>query len=137
MVEEHDIAIIGAGGAGLTAALYAARGSRSTAVFERKVTGGQIATTDQVENFPGFPDGVNGFDLAMLFEQQAEKFGARLIYEDVEELRRRADGGFLLRTDAGEYVAQAVLGGSTAYSLTYTPSVVSTFSSTSGIFSPL
>jgi len=109
MVEQYDVAIIGAGGAGLTAALYAARARRSTAVFERKVTGGQIATTDQVENFPGFPEGVNGFDLGMLFEQQAEKFGAKLIYEEVGAITREADGGFLLRTDGGEYAAQVVI----------------------------
>ena len=61
-----DLAIIGGGGAGLTAAIYAARARRDTVVFERKLTGGQIATTDAVENFPGFPRGVNGFDLGQL-----------------------------------------------------------------------
>ncbi|HMO66052.1 MAG TPA: FAD-dependent oxidoreductase, partial [Verrucomicrobiota bacterium] len=77
-MQSLDLAIIGGGGAGLTAALYAARARRSTIVFEGNVTGGQIATTDKVENYPGFPDGVNGFDLAQLFLQQAEKFGAEI-----------------------------------------------------------
>ncbi|MGH2611241.1 MAG: FAD-dependent oxidoreductase, partial [Tepidiformaceae bacterium] len=80
-MKEYDIAIVGGGGAGLTAAIYAARSARSTVVFEGRVTGGQIATTDIVENYPGFPAGVNGFDLAQSFQQQAEKFGAALVYE--------------------------------------------------------
>lgn len=104
-----DIAIIGGGGAGLTAALYAARARRSTIVFERKVTGGQIATTDLVENFPGFPEGVNGFDLAQLFVQQAEKFGAEMTYEDVQSIERLNDGTFRLTSDGGEYHAKAVI----------------------------
>lgn len=104
-----DIAIIGAGGAGLTAALYAARARRSTVVFERKVTGGQIATTDVVENYPGFPDGINGFDLSQLFVQQAEKFGAEMVYEDVTSIERQDDGTFRLSTESGEYRAKAVV----------------------------
>lgn len=104
-----DIAIIGAGGAGLTAALYAARARRSTVVFERKVTGGQIATTDLVENFPGFPDGINGFDLSQLFVQQAEKFGAEMVYEDVTAIERRDDDTFRLTTEGEQYIAKAVI----------------------------
>lgn len=108
-MKAYDIAIVGAGGAGLTAAIYAARSARSTVVFEGRVTGGQIATTDIVENFPGFPAGVNGFDLAMSIHQQAEKFGATVVYENVEALARQEDGSFHL-TAAGEtYVARAVI----------------------------
>ena len=108
-MKSYDIAILGGGGAGLTAAIYAARGRRSTAVFERQVTGGQIATTDAVENYPGFPDGVNGFDLAQLFQKQAEKFGAEMIYEDVTGLSRRKDGAFTIKTAEGSYRAKAVI----------------------------
>ena len=108
-MKSYDIAILGGGGAGLTAAIYAARGRRSTAVFERQVTGGQIATTDAVENYPGFPDGVNGFDLAQLFQKQAEKFGAEMIYEDVTGLSRRKDGAFTIKTAEGSYGAKAVI----------------------------
>ncbi len=108
-MEERDIAIVGGGGAGLTAALYAARARRKTVVFEHRVTGGQIATTDLVENYPGFPGGVNGFDLAQLFLQQAEKFGAAMVYEDVVALRVEPDGTFGLDTAAGNWRAKAVI----------------------------
>jgi len=104
-----DIAIVGGGGAGLTAAIYASRARRSTVVFERKITGGQIATTDLVENFPGFPEGVNGFDLAQLFVRQAEKFGTQMVYEDVTSLEREPDGRFRLATGAGTFRARAVI----------------------------
>lgn len=108
-MKEYDIAIIGGGGAGLTAAIYAARARRKTVVFEGRVTGGQIATTDIVENFPGFPQGVNGFDLAQGMLQQAEKFGAEMAYEQVQQLERLADGRFRLVSDGGEYRARAVI----------------------------
>lgn len=108
-MEVFDIAIIGGGGTGLTAAVYAARARRSTVVFEGNVTGGQIATTDIVENFPGFPDGINGFDLAQNILKQAEKFGAQLKYERVESLERVEDGSFLLTAGSGTYRARAVI----------------------------
>lgn len=108
-MQNVDIAIVGGGGAGLTAALYAARARRSTVVFEHKVTGGQIATTDVVENFPGFPNGVNGFDLAQLLVQQAEKFGAKLVYEGATALRREPDGTFTLDAAGDSYRARAVI----------------------------
>lgn len=105
----YDIAIIGGGGAGLTAAIYAARARRKVAVFEHKTTGGQIATTDVVENFPGFPQGVNGFELAQLFEQQAVKFGVEMRYEGVTGLEAEPDGRFRLATSSGEHLARAVI----------------------------
>ncbi|MFN0096809.1 MAG: thioredoxin-disulfide reductase [Dehalococcoidia bacterium] len=104
-----DIAIIGAGGAGLTAAIYAARARRETVVFEHRTTGGQIATTDMVENYPGFPNGVNGFDLAFNMLQQAERFGAKLVYEGVTSLTRTSDGAFLLEASTGSWRAKAVI----------------------------
>ncbi len=108
-VDMHEIAIIGASGAGLTAALYAARARRRTVVFERNVTGGQIATTDTIENYPGFPEGVNGFDLAQLFLRQAEKFGAEMRYEGVTGLRLDPDGSFTLTTGSAEVRARSVI----------------------------
>ena len=108
-MKKYDIAIVGGGGAGLTAALYAARARRTTAVFERLAPGGQIGTTGAVENFPGFPDGVNGLDLAQLMEQQARKFGAEIVYEGVVRLERQPDGSFVLQTEAGQYQARAVI----------------------------
>ena len=71
-----EIAIIGGGPAGLAAALYASRGRAKTVVFERGIPGGQIVTTDWVENYPGFPKGISGQDLGDLMTKQAEEFGA-------------------------------------------------------------
>jgi len=82
---------------------------RSTVVFEGNVTGGQIATTDVVENFPGFPEGINGFDLAQNMLRQAEKFGATVQYSRVERLDREADGTFTVATEAAVYRARAVI----------------------------
>ena len=89
--------------------MYAGRSRRSTIVFEGKVTGGQIATTDIVENYPGFPDGINGFDLAQAILKQAEKFGAQVEYAEVTKLERLADGTFKLSTDDAAYAARAVI----------------------------
>jgi thioredoxin reductase (NADPH) len=108
-VQEWDIAIVGAGGAGLTAAIYAARARRRTAVFEHRTTGGQIATTDMVENYPGFAEGVNGFDLAHAMLQQAERFGATLIYEGVTGLAVEPSGTFALESSSGNHRARAVI----------------------------
>lgn len=108
-MSQYDLAIIGAGGAGLTAAIYSARARRSTLVFEGKITGGQIATTDIVENYPGFPDGINGFELAQLMLQQAEKFGTELAYEPVTALVRRSDGAFDVSTPERTITARAVI----------------------------
>ncbi|MCK9518509.1 MAG: thioredoxin-disulfide reductase [Dehalococcoidia bacterium] len=108
-MNEIDIAIIGGGGAGLTAGIYAARARRKTVIFESKVTGGQIATTDLVENFPGFPNGINGFELAQLMLQQAEKFGAETVYEAVVRLERLDDGTFEVATESDTYRAKAVI----------------------------
>ncbi len=108
-METFDIAIIGGGGAGLTAAVYAARARRSTIVFEGNVTGGQIATTGAVENFPGFPDGINGFELAQNILAQAERFGARVEYLRVQKLERAADGSFILSTNSSRFGARSVI----------------------------
>ena len=74
----YDVVIVGAGPAGLTAAIYASRGRLKTAVLERNMAGGQIALTDLVENYPGFPEGISGFDLSQKMKEQAEKFGAEM-----------------------------------------------------------
>ena len=105
----YDIAIIGGGGAGLTAAIYAARARRRTVVFERLITGGQIATTELVENYPGFPQGINGFDFAQNLVQQAERFGAEMRYEDVAQIERLANGTFRVETNEHAYRAHAVV----------------------------
>lgn len=107
-MEEIDVAVIGGGPAGLAAGLYAARGLRRTVLWERELLGGQIATTSEVENYPGFPDGVNGLDLALAMHRQAERFGMETRNEAVTGLRRE-DGQFVLTSDSGEVRAKAVI----------------------------
>ena len=81
-----DLIIIGAGPAGLTAGLYAARAQLKTILFERLTPGGQIVTTDLVENYPGFPDGISGFELVDRMKRQAEKFGLDIQSREVEKI---------------------------------------------------
>ncbi|MGE0134453.1 MAG: thioredoxin-disulfide reductase [Dehalococcoidia bacterium] len=107
-MERIDIGIVGGGPAGLAAGLYAARALRRTVLWERGVVGGQIATTSTVENYPGFPEGVNGLDLALAMRQQAERFGMDARYEAVSGLRV-VDDGFVLDTDGGSVHARSVI----------------------------
>ncbi|MBT9153949.1 MAG: Thioredoxin reductase [Firmicutes bacterium] len=84
MPEVYDTIIIGGGPAGLTAALYTARARCRTLVLERLAPGGQMATTAHVENYPGFPQGMNGVDLSLRMLEQAERFGAEVMYDEIE-----------------------------------------------------
>jgi thioredoxin reductase (NADPH) len=86
----ENIIIIGSGPAGLTAATYAARANQSPLVITGREVGGQIATTDQVENYPGFPDGIAGPELVELMKKQAIRFGARIEIDCVTEVNLKA-----------------------------------------------
>jgi thioredoxin reductase (NADPH) len=90
--QHTDIVIIGGGPAGLTAAIYTGRGQLDTVVLEKGLPGGQIAQTEEVENYPGFDEAVSGPELAQRMQRQAEKFGARIVMDEVHELRREDDG---------------------------------------------
>src|SRR6266516_1100369 len=79
----HDVIIIGSGSAGYTAAIYACRAGRKTLILAGSIPGGQLMITSDVENFPGFPDGVLGPELMEKLRRQAEKFGPEIIYYDV------------------------------------------------------
>ncbi len=83
---EYDVIILGGGAAGLTAAIYTSRAMHKTLVIEEKAVGGQMMYTTDIENYPGFPDGVMGFELSALMEKQAKKFGAEIIYDSFQTI---------------------------------------------------
>lgn len=108
--ERIDIAVIGAGPGGLAAALYAARGRAKTVVFERGIPGGQIVTTDWVENYPGFPKGLSGAELGDLMTKQAEEHGAIIrTFSPVDHVELLDDGTFRLTSEGEEFVATSVI----------------------------
>jgi len=82
----YDVIIIGAGPAGLTAGIYAARGGLKTAIVELAMPGGQAASTENIENYPGFPEGINGYELMNSFHKQALTFGVEFVFEEVQKL---------------------------------------------------
>ena len=104
----ENVVIIGTGCAGYTAAIYTARANLSPLVLAGTQIGGQLTTTTEVENYPGFPDGVMGPDLMMRMQQQGEKFGARIAYENAESVEV-IEGGFRLTTTAGTHEAKTVI----------------------------
>jgi thioredoxin reductase (NADPH) len=107
-VNEYDIAIIGAGPAGLTAALYAGRSKIRAVVIEAKAPGGQLLNTELIEDYPGFKS-ILGGDLAAVMLAQAEQFGAEMVYSPVNRIRIGEDGLKVIETESGEYRAPAVI----------------------------
>lgn len=109
MTEARDIVIIGSGPAGYTAALYAGRARLNPLVFEGSVTsGGALMNTTDVENFPGFPDGILGPDLMDQLRKQAERFGAELVSDDVTEVDLKADPK-VIQVGEDTYLARSVI----------------------------
>lgn len=104
----HDVIMIGAGPAALAAAVYTTREDIDTLLFERGVVGGLAAITDMVDNYPGFPEGIEGLTLAQQLQQQAERFGAVI---ELGEVTKITDEGEYkrLETTSGDMLAKAVL----------------------------
>src|SRR6201986_166868 len=109
VTDVRDVIIIGSGPAGYTAAVYAARGKLNPLVFEGSVTaGGALMQTTEVENFPGFPDGIMGPELMDSLRNQAERFGAELVADDVIEVDLKATPK-VVKTDSGTFTAKSII----------------------------
>lgn len=108
-VLEYDVAIIGGGAAGLTAAIYCGRARLKTIVIEKSLPGGLATYTNEIENYPGFPDPQTGLGLMKLFEQQARRFNAEIKLTDVKALRVLDDHSFVVETFRADYHARAVI----------------------------
>ncbi len=104
----YDVVIIGAGPAGLTAGLYTARARLNSLLIERGLFGGQIINAEQVENYPGFPEGISGFELGQLMRRQAEKYGLKTVTASATSLELK-EGQKAVKTTEGNFTAGAVI----------------------------
>jgi len=104
----HDLLIIGGGPAGYTAALYAARAGLDVLLLEKLSAGGQMALTHQIDNYPGFPEGIDGFELGEKMQQQAERFGAKTEYAQVNSVDFKGNPKIVYSSE-GDYQARAVV----------------------------
>ncbi|MEX0325068.1 MAG: thioredoxin-disulfide reductase [Puniceicoccaceae bacterium] len=105
----EDVIILGTGCAGLTAAIYAARANLNPLVLEGTQPGGQLTTTSEVENFPGWPEGIDGFSLMDKLRKQAERFGARTEYSRIQSVHFGGDKKVLTSEDGKEFEARSVI----------------------------
>ena len=105
----EKLVIIGSGPAGLTAAVYASRANLNPLLLAGTLPGGLLTQTSEVENFPGFPEGINGFELMMQMQQQAEKFGARIEIATVTDILLTDGGVQILTLDNGQEIQTRAL----------------------------
>jgi thioredoxin reductase (NADPH) len=125
-MQDIDVAVIGAGPAGLTAGIYLGRARINTVVFEKVAWGGQMVISELVENFPGFPEGISGAELAERMKKQASGCGSRVTEEEISDIKKfsvkcpsrteKCFNNFKIKTAGGaEYTAQAVIVATGAY----------------------
>lgn len=105
----HDVLMIGAGPSALAAAVYTTREDIETVVYEKEVIGGLAAVTDMIDNYPGFPDGVEGMKLADQLQRQAERFGTDIELGDISAVKKRDDGLIDVTVDGSPVTAKTVL----------------------------
>ena len=108
MTEAIDTIMIGAGPSALAAAVYTTREDIKTDLYEKAVVGGLAAITDQIDNYPGFPEGISGMQLASDLEKQVKRFGANIKYGDVKSISRK-DNQIVLNIDGKDVLAKTVL----------------------------
>jgi thioredoxin reductase (NADPH) len=109
METDYDAIILGAGAAGLAAGLYTTRAMMKTLVIEQLGPGGQLLITDEIENYPGFPEGVKGQELALMMEQQTTRFGAEIEYAEVQGLDDVDKPVKTVHTDERDYTAKSLI----------------------------
>jgi len=106
-MSKYEVVIIGGGPAGLTAGLYTSRAGLKTLLIERGIFGGQIVNASKVDNYPGFPEGISGFDLASLMQEQAVKYGLETVNATVTAIKQ--GGNYSVITADGSFEAEAVI----------------------------
>lgn len=108
MNEEYEIVIIGGGPAGLAAGLYTSRARLSSLLLEKGLVGGQMTEAWQIENYPGFPEGISGLELGQLIHQQAEKYGLKTVMAEATGIELQ-EGQKIVKTTEGNFTAKAVI----------------------------
>lgn len=108
-MQKEKVIVIGSGPAGITAALYTARAALDPLVISGSQLGGQISITNEVENYPGFPEGTTGPELAELMQKQAERFGAHLLIDEVVEVDFMKGSPFTVKTHGESFEAESVI----------------------------
>ncbi|OGF05997.1 MAG: thioredoxin-disulfide reductase [Candidatus Edwardsbacteria bacterium RIFOXYD12_FULL_50_11] len=108
-MKNYDIAILGAGPAGLTAGLYAGRGGLKAAIIEKMMPGGLVANTERIDNYPGFPEGISGYELAQRMEQQAKKFGAEILSAQADSVSAHDKFQLIALSDGSTVKSRALI----------------------------
>ncbi|PKM47457.1 MAG: thioredoxin-disulfide reductase [Firmicutes bacterium HGW-Firmicutes-8] len=106
---DYEVIIIGGGPAGMSAGLYASRAALKTVLLEKSMPGGQASTTDKIENYPGFPEGIPGPDLMLRMDEQARRFGLETKFTEVLAVTQTPEGEFLIKTSDGDITSKTVV----------------------------